>query len=93
MVLPISTLTQGAGGREQLARPADQSPAFLAKLAAPNSLRGTLRHTLLDQAVSSTFTLFNAPAGYLLSESLAASLAEHGRPMLWLRLGHEDRDP
>jgi DNA-binding SARP family transcriptional activator/tetratricopeptide (TPR) repeat protein len=93
MTLPISTISQDLGRREQLARPADQQPAFLAKLAAPNPVRGTLRHALLDQAVSSAFTLFNAPAGYLLSESLAASLAEHGRPVLWLRLGHEDRDP
>jgi DNA-binding SARP family transcriptional activator len=93
MLSPISSITHGVGRRDQLARPADQQPAFLAKLAAPNAPRGTLRHALLDQAVSSAFTLFNAPAGYLLSESLAATLAEHGRPVLWLRLGHEDRDP
>src|SRR5215207_2090294 len=93
MVAPIGTIPQSLGRREQLARPNDSQPAFLAKLAAPNALRGSLRHTLLDQAVSSAFTLFNAPAGYLLSESLAATLAEHGRPMLWLRLGYEDRDP
>ncbi|MEO7908732.1 MAG: BTAD domain-containing putative transcriptional regulator [Roseiflexaceae bacterium] len=93
MVAPISSITHVSGRREQLALPAAQQPAFLAKLAAPNALRGTLRHALLDQAVSGAFTLFNAPTGYVLSESLAASLAEHGRPVLWLRLGHEDRDP
>jgi DNA-binding SARP family transcriptional activator len=93
MVSPISTIPHSLGRREQLVRPSDYQPTFLAKLAAPNALRGFLRHTLLDQAVSSAFTLFNAPAGYLLSESLAATLAELGRPMLWLRLGYEDRDP
>ena len=93
MVSPISTIPQSIGRREQLARPGNHQPAFLAKLAAPNALRSTLRHPLFDQALSSAFTLFNAPAGYLLSESLAASLFEHGRPVLWLRLGYEDRDP
>ena len=79
MVSSISTNPQSLGRREQLARLGDHQTALLAKLAAPNALRGTLRHTLLDQAASSAFTLFNAPAGYLLSESLAAALAEHGR--------------
>src|SRR5436190_1682073 len=93
MLSPIRSISQGPGRRDLIAQPADQQPAFLAKLAAPNASRRSLRHTLVDQSVSSVFTLFNAPAGYLLSESLAATLAEHGRPVLWLRLGHEDRDP
>lgn len=93
MMSPSSTITHGLGRREQLVRPADQPPALLAKLVAPNALRRTLRHALLDQAVSSACTLFNAPAGYVLSESFAATLAEHGRPVVWLRLGYEDRDP
>jgi DNA-binding SARP family transcriptional activator len=92
MVSPIRSITYDPG-RHHLTRPADRPPAFLAKLAAPNALRGTLRHPLFDQAAEGAFSLFNAPAGYLLSESLAATLAEQGRPVLWLRMGHEDRDP
>src|SRR3954463_2748585 len=93
MLSPSSSIPHSVGRQAQIARPVEQSPTFLAKLAAPNALRGMLRHTLLDQAASSAFTLFNAPAGYLLSESLAATLAEHGRPIVWLRVGYEDRDP
>ena len=83
-------------------RLADQAGMpFVAKSAAPNAPHGTLRHaaldqaatTALDQAATTALTLFNAPAGYLLTDSLAATLAEQGRPTLWLRLGQEDRDP
>src|SRR5689334_16559320 len=38
-------------------------------------------------------TLFTAPPGYLPADSLAAALRKLGRPILWLRLEPEDRDP
>src|SRR5262249_16651487 len=66
---------------------------FAAKLAAPITAETKFRHPVLDRAAVSTITWFNAPAGYLLIDSLAATLAESGRPILWLRLGPEDGDP
>jgi DNA-binding SARP family transcriptional activator len=53
----------------------------------------TLRHPPLERAAEGGITLFAAPRGYLLADSLAAILAEHERPTLWLRLGSEDGDP
>jgi DNA-binding SARP family transcriptional activator len=67
---------------------------FAAKSAAPYTAgRAILRQPVLEQAASGGLTLFNAPAGYLLADSLAATLAEQDRPTLWLRLGPEDHDP
>lgn len=37
--------------------------------------------------------MFDAPPGYLFTDSLAAALAKLGRRVVWLRLGPEDRDP
>src|SRR5262249_44326414 len=95
MVQPISSMPLGATPSERLARqPACQvSIAFSAKSAAPNASHRMLRHPALDCAAMGAITLFNAPAGYLLADSLAATLADHGRPIVWLRLSQEDRDP
>ncbi|HEY3229474.1 MAG TPA: BTAD domain-containing putative transcriptional regulator [Roseiflexaceae bacterium] len=66
---------------------------FAAKSAAPCAASLNLRHPVLDHAAKGGITLFAAPRGYLLTDSLAAALAEHKRPTLWLRLGPEDGDP
>ncbi len=67
---------------------------FAAKSAAPHTTHQiTIRHPPLDRAADGGLSLFTAPAGYILADSLAAALAERDRPTLWLRLGPEDRDP
>ncbi|MEK7787871.1 MAG: hypothetical protein AAB658_20900 [Chloroflexota bacterium] len=67
---------------------------FAAKSAAPHTAgRAILRQSVLEQAASGGLTLFNAPAGYLLADGLAATLAEQDRPAIWVRLGPEDHDP
>jgi ATP/maltotriose-dependent transcriptional regulator MalT len=65
----------------------------VAKSAAPQAAFGTLHRPVLDFAAQGVTTLFTAPPGYLLTDSLAYVLAEHSHPILWLRLGLEDRDP
>jgi DNA-binding SARP family transcriptional activator len=67
--------------------------SFTAKSAAPCAAPGTFRHPIVDKAAEGGTTLFAAPRGYLLSESLAAALTDQARPALWLRLGPEDGDP
>jgi len=66
---------------------------FAAKSAPPIAAHREFRSPALDQAAEEPLTLFTVPAGYLLTDSLAATLAERGRPVLWLRLGPEDGDP
>ncbi len=67
---------------------------FAAKSAAPHTAgRAILRQSVLEQAARGGLTLFNAPAGYLLADGLAATLAEQDRPAIWVRLGPEDHDP
>lgn len=66
---------------------------FAAKSAAPCWSRASLRQPALDRIVGRSPLVIDAPAGYLLSESLAAALGERDRPLLWVRLGQEDRDP
>jgi DNA-binding SARP family transcriptional activator len=66
---------------------------FAAKSAAPRADPIAIRQPALERAAERGLTLFAAPRGYLLSESLAATLAERERPTLWLRLGSEDGDP
>lgn len=66
---------------------------FIAKSAAPYATSTALRHTTFARAATGRNTLFAAPRGYLFADSLAAALAEHERPTLWLRLGPEDGDP
>jgi DNA-binding SARP family transcriptional activator len=52
-----------------------------------------VRQPALDRAIEAALTLFDAPAGYLQTDGLAAELSEQGRPVIWLRLGPEDHDP
>ncbi len=66
---------------------------FAAKLAAPLANSLGVRQPVLDRAIEAALTLFDAPAGYLQTDSLAAALAERSRPVIWLRLGPEDHDP
>ncbi len=66
---------------------------FIAKSAAPRAALTALRHWTFERAAAGGRTLFAAPRGYLFADSLAATLAEHERPTLWLRLGPEDGDP
>ena len=95
MAKPVSSMSQGITHHEPVVRQLVQQVGvpFMAKSVAPSAPQGTLRHAMLDHAAMGTLTLFSTPAGYLLTESLAGTLAEHGRPILWLRLGREDRDP
>ncbi len=66
---------------------------LFAKVAAPQVAHVGLQHAALKRAAEGRITLFTAPAGYVSGDSLAATLAEYGRPTLWLRLGPEDADP
>lgn len=66
---------------------------FIAKFVVPENYQGDLRFSVLDEAAKVRFTLFTAPAGYLLTNSLAAALEEEREPVFWLRLGPEDVDP
>src|SRR5262245_40363566 len=94
MLQSITSNDPPAGLEEYAPRPPLQRALapFGAKSAAPCSTRRWFHHGALDQAAAGMITLFNAPAGYLLADSLAATLAERGRPTLWLRLGPEDHD-
>lgn len=84
MAQPVSSMSLSATHFESLARRLVDHVGmpFVAKSAAPNAPHGILRHATLDQAAAGTLTLFNAPAGYLLADSLAATLAEYGRSIL-----------
>ena len=65
---------------------------FSAKTVLPSIDKCIFRDQVLETA-SQRSTVFNAPSGYVLSESLAAALIERERPIMWLRLEPEDRDP
>jgi DNA-binding SARP family transcriptional activator len=66
---------------------------FIAKSAAPGEPHPAAAHWAFDQAAAGGLTLFAAPPGYLLTEGLFEALQRHGRQVLWVRLGPEDRDP
>jgi DNA-binding SARP family transcriptional activator len=66
---------------------------FIAKSAAPVGPAPTARHWTFDRAALGGLTSFVAPPGYLLSEGLFEALQRQGRPVIWVRLGPEDRDP
>lgn len=66
---------------------------FAAKSAAPCGVHIPLRYPALERAAEGGITLFAAPPGYLLADTLAATLANHGRSLFWLRVGPEDNDP
>ncbi|HET7519401.1 MAG TPA: SARP family transcriptional regulator, partial [Actinomycetes bacterium] len=66
---------------------------FIAKSAAPVASAPAGRHWTFDRAALGGLTSFVAPPGYLLSEGLFEAVARQGRPVIWVRLGPEDRDP
>jgi DNA-binding SARP family transcriptional activator len=66
---------------------------FIAKSAAPVASASAARHWTFDRAALGGLTAFVAPPGYLMSEGLFEALQRQGRPVIWVRLGPEDRDP
>ena len=64
-----------------------------AKAGAPCPLPVGLGQPALERAADDPLTLFSLPYGYLLTDWLSAALKQRGRPVVWLRLGPEDRDP
>ena len=66
---------------------------FNAKSAAPVAPAPAARHWTFDRAALGGLTAFVAPPGYLLSEGLFEALQRQGRPVIWVRLGPEDRHP
>ena len=63
------------------------------KFAKPIASRGFVHSEHLTTRLNSPITLIQAPAGCLLTESLAAILEESDRQAVWLRFGWEDFDP
>src|SRR6266480_2016222 len=66
---------------------------FIAKSAVPVAPGPSARHWTFDRAALGGLSAFVAPPGYLLSEGLFEALQHQGRPVIWVRLGPEDRDP
>jgi len=66
---------------------------FLAKSASPCKELPFCSSDAIERAAERSFTFFVAPAGYLLPGYLSAVLVRQERPIFWLRLGPEDRDP
>jgi DNA-binding SARP family transcriptional activator len=66
---------------------------LIAKSAAPVASAPAARHWTFDRAALGGLTAFVAPPGYLMSEGLFEALQRQGRPVIWVRLGPEDRDP
>ncbi len=66
---------------------------YAAKSAAPFAAQSALHQPELDKAAEGARTLFTTPPGYLFSDGLVLALTERARPIFWLRLGPEDRDP
>ena len=64
-----------------------------AKFVAPLPLYSVTRQAGLDRVFDDALSLFTVPAGYLLTEQLAAIIEQNQRLPLWLRLDAEDRDP
>ena len=66
---------------------------YSAKSAVPIAGIPYLRCPAINRAIERPITLFYAPAGYMPTEYLSTVLMEHGRSIIWLRFGVEDRDP
>jgi len=64
-----------------------------AKRALPKPRQPATRFPVIEYAVDGGITLFNAPPGYLSTDTLAALLERQEKNVAWLRLGNEDRDP
>jgi DNA-binding SARP family transcriptional activator len=66
---------------------------LIAKLTAPRPDYPSFGQPVLNRVFERAVTLFIAPDGYLLTDSLASVLVEQKLPICWLRLGLEDCDP
>ena len=66
---------------------------FQAKTLVPLQGHPDTASSAFADAADGGITLLEAPAGYMLTEGLAAAFASCGRRPVWLRLGLEDRDP
>lgn len=66
---------------------------FAPKSAAPLPNGAPLTLTALRCVLDGGVSLFTAPPGYLPTAHLAAQLRSRGEPVIWARLGPEDRDP
>ena len=64
-----------------------------AKIEAPQGALIRVRQPSVECAAQGRITLFTAPPGYLCTDSLASLLAEQNKPVLWVNLGNEDKDP
>lgn len=79
----------GSRSRPQFSR----KSLFSAKYVPPLASEGVVQARLLNQATQRQITLFSAPPGYLQTEGLMQSLKNSGRPVVWLRVDSDDRDP
>jgi DNA-binding SARP family transcriptional activator len=66
---------------------------FTAKTVAPCPVSSTVRQPVFAQVAQGGHHTITAPPGYLLTECLAGALLADDRPVVWLHLGPEDRDP
>ena len=64
-----------------------------AKSAIPLIKKGNVLWSRFDKTAIDGISIFTSSPGYLADEGLAEALIEDNRPILWLRLGHEDEDP
>ena len=67
--------------------------SLAAKSAVPSTGNFRLRIPSLNHVTTDRVSIFTAPDGYLPTESLASTLYEQRRPVLWLNLDPEDADP
>ena len=66
---------------------------FSAKYIPPVAGEGSGQARLLKQAAERPITLFSAPSGYMHTEGLMQALKKGARPVVWLRVDSDDRDP
>ncbi len=66
---------------------------FIAKSAMPCDPNPAAEHPAFDEAARGGYTLLTGSSACLLTEGLSAALQRHGRRVVWVRLGLEDRDP
>jgi hypothetical protein len=64
-----------------------------AKVVVPYPAWGLAHHSLMDRVEKCPITLFAAPPGYVLTDSLAERMFDKGWPAAWCRLAQEDGDP
>ena len=66
---------------------------FTAKSASPLDGIGPYHYPVFDTITERKLSVITAPRGYLLSDSLAGRIMRQARPLVWLRMDQEDRDP